>query len=71
MILFDTNVLVAAARTGDVNHHLAVQLLNTMIEPPPVTPTVVAECCYLLGEWGGPDAEVQFPRGLPARPPTV
>jgi predicted nucleic acid-binding protein len=62
VILFDTNVLVAAARTADVNHHIAVQLLNTMSEPRLVPPTVVAEVCYLLSEWGGPDAEVRFLR---------
>ena len=55
MILFDTNILVAAARTADVNHHIAVRLLNTMSEPRLVPPTVVAEVCYLLSEWGGPD----------------
>ena len=43
MILFDTNILVAAARTADVNHHIAVRLLNTMSEPRLVPPTVVAE----------------------------
>ena len=70
MILFDTNILVAAARTADVNHHIAVRLLNTMSEPRLVPPTVVAEVCYLLSEWGGPDAEV-VPTGLPARRPAV
>ena len=62
MILFDTNILIAAARTADVNHHIAVRLLNTMSEPRLVPPTVVAEVCYLLSEWGGPDAEVRFLR---------
>jgi predicted nucleic acid-binding protein len=62
VILFDTNILVAAARTADVNHHIAVRLLNTMSEPRLVPPTVVAEVCYLLSEWGGPDAEVRFLR---------
>ena len=62
MILVDTNVLVAAARTADVNHHIAVRLLNTMSEPRLVPPTVVAEVCHLLSEWGGPDAEVRFLR---------
>ncbi len=62
MILVDTNILIAAARTADVNHHIAVRLLNTMSEPRLVPPTVVAEVCYLLSEWGGPDAEVRFLR---------
>ena len=62
MILLDTNVLVAAARTADTNHHSAAQLLESLDEPRLVPPTVVAEVCYLLGEWGGPDAEVRFLR---------
>ena len=60
MILLDTNVLVAAARTADTNHHSAARLLETLVEPRLVPPTVVAEVCYLLSEWGGPDAEDRF-----------
>jgi predicted nucleic acid-binding protein len=62
VILLDTNVLVAAARTADTNHHSAAQLLEILDEPRLVPPTVVAEVCYLLSEWGGPDAEVRFLR---------
>ena len=62
MILLDTNVLVAAARTADTNHHSAARLLESLDEPRLVPPTVVAEVCYLLSEWGGPDAEVRFLR---------
>src|SRR3712207_8644437 len=43
VILLDTNVLVAAARTADTNHHSAARLLETLVEPRPVPPTVVAE----------------------------
>ena len=60
MILVDTNVLVAAARTADTNHDAAARLLETLDEPLLVPPTVLAEVCYLLDEWGGPDAEVRF-----------
>ncbi|SDY69308.1 PIN domain-containing protein [Geodermatophilus africanus] len=64
MILLDTNVLdtkvlVAAARTADTNHHSAARLLESLDEPRLVPPTVVAEVCYLLSEWGGPDAEAR------------
>ena len=62
MILLDTNVIVAAARTADTNHQSAARLLESLDEPRLVPPTVVAEVCYLLSEWGGPDAEVRFLR---------
>lgn len=35
-------------------------MLETLDEPLLVPPTVLAEVCYLLDEWGGPDAEVRF-----------
>jgi predicted nucleic acid-binding protein len=60
VILVDTNVLVAAARTADTNHDAAARLLETLDEPLLVPPTVLAEVCYLLDEWGGSDAEVRF-----------
>jgi uncharacterized protein len=62
VILLDTNLLVVAARTADTNHHSAAQLLETLVHPRLVPPTVVAEVCYLLSEWGGPDAEIRFSR---------
>jgi uncharacterized protein len=62
VILVDTNVLVAAARTADTNHDAAARLLENLDEPLLVPPTVLAEVCYLLDEWGGPDVEVRFLR---------
>jgi predicted nucleic acid-binding protein len=62
VILVDTNVLVAAARAADINHDAAARLLETVDEPLLVPPTVLAEACYLLSEWGGPQAEVRFLR---------
>ena len=62
MILVDTNVLVAAARTADTNHDAAARLLKSLDEPLLVPPTVLAEVCYLLNEWGGPGVEVRFLR---------
>ena len=50
MILVDTNVLVAAARTADTNHDAAARLLETLDEPLLVPPTVLAEVCYLLDD---------------------
>ena len=64
MILVDTNVLVAAARTADTNHGAAARLLETLDEPLLVPPTVLAEVCYLLNEWGGPGVEVRFLRDI-------
>ena len=54
MILVDTNVLVAAARTADANHDAAARLLETLDEPLLLPPTVLAEVCYLLNEWVDP-----------------
>jgi predicted nucleic acid-binding protein len=62
VILVDTNVLVAAARTADTNHDAAARLLETLNEPLLVPPTVLAEVCYLLNEWSGPDTEARFLR---------
>lgn len=58
MILVDTNVLVAAARTADSHHQAAAELLQTLREPLLIPPTVIAETCYLLSEWGSATAEV-------------
>ncbi|MGI8459080.1 MAG: type II toxin-antitoxin system VapC family toxin [Propionibacteriaceae bacterium] len=66
MILVDTNVLVAAARTADTNHQAAAELLQAVREPLLVPPTVVAETCYLLSEWGSPAVEAQFLRSFEA-----
>jgi predicted nucleic acid-binding protein len=62
VILVDTNVLVAAARTADTNHDASARLLETLNEPLLVPPTVLAEVCYLLNEWSGPDTEARFLR---------
>ena len=64
MILVDTNVLVAAARTADTNHDAAARLLETLDQPLLVPPTVLAEVCYLLNEWGGPAVEARFLRDV-------
>ncbi|WNV75211.1 PIN domain-containing protein [Geodermatophilus sp. DSM 44513] len=64
MILLDTNILVAAARTVDVNHGTAARLLETRDESFLVPPTVLAEVCYVLSEWGSPAAEVRFLRAF-------
>jgi predicted nucleic acid-binding protein len=71
VILLNTNVLVAAARTADTNHHSAAQLLENLVEPRLVPPTVVAEVCYLLSAWGGPDAEVRFLARFPPWWPAI
>jgi uncharacterized protein len=64
VILVDTNVLVAAARTADTNHDAAARLLETLDQPLLVPPTVLAEVCYLLNEWGGPAVEARFLRDV-------
>ena len=64
MILLDTNVIVAAARSADANHTAAARLLESTAEPLLVPATVLAEVCYLLSEWGGPSVEVRFLRSF-------
>lgn len=66
MILVDTNVLVAAARTADTNHAAAARLLREVDERLLLSPLVVAETCYLLHELGGPAPEVRFLRSIAA-----
>jgi uncharacterized protein len=64
VILVDTNVIVAATLTADVNHRAAAELLETTTERLLVPPTVIAEACYLLNEWGGPATETRFLRSF-------
>ncbi len=64
--LVDTNVLVAAARTTDTHHGAATCLLRETDDRFLVAPTVLAETCYLLHEFGGPAPEVSFLRSIAA-----
>jgi predicted nucleic acid-binding protein len=64
VVLVDTNILVAAARSDDDDHEVAAELMRTLPGPLLVPPTVVAEVCYMLHTWGGPGAEVAFLRSF-------
>jgi predicted nucleic acid-binding protein len=64
VILVDTNILVAVANDRDNNHAVALDLLQSVPDDLLVTPTVIAEVCYLLHERSGPRAEVQFLRSF-------
>jgi len=66
VILVDTNVLVAAARTADTHHVAAARFLRETDDRFLVAPTVLAETCYLLHEFGGPAPEVAFLRSIAA-----
>jgi len=66
VILVDTNALVAAARTADTHHVAAARLLRETDDRFLVAPTVLAETCYLLHEFGGPAPEVAFLRSIAA-----
>ncbi len=68
MILVDTNVLVAAARTADTHHVAAARLLRETDDRFLVAPTVLAETCYLLHEFGGPAPHPRW-RSCAASPP--
>jgi predicted nucleic acid-binding protein len=65
VILVDTNILVAVANDRDNNHDEARELLEGTTDALLVTPTVIAEVCYLLSERaGGAAAEVRFLRSF-------
>jgi len=64
VILVDTNVLVAAARAADTHHVAAACFLRETDDRFLVAPTVLAETCYLLHEFGGPAPEVAFLRSI-------
>ncbi len=66
MILVDTNVLVAAARTADNHHVAAAPLLRETDDRFLAAPTVLAETCYLLNIFGGPAPEVAFLHSIAA-----
>lgn len=66
MILVDTNILVAVANSRDTHHEAARDLLETTPEDLLVSPTVIAEVCYLLSERAGASAEVRFLRAFGA-----
>lgn len=67
MILFDTGVLVGAARSDDDDHLACAQLLRSIPGRQRLVPaTVIAETAYLLQTKGSPDAEVRFLEDLAA-----
>jgi predicted nucleic acid-binding protein len=46
--ILDTGPLVAFANAGDVHHRWAVEVLDSLGEPPVTCEIVLAEACYLL-----------------------
>jgi len=54
VILVDINVLVAAARAADTYHVAAARFLRETDDRFLVAPTVLAETCYLLHDFGCP-----------------
>ncbi|RBY76105.1 VapC toxin family PIN domain ribonuclease [Geodermatophilus sp. TF02-6] len=67
MILFDTGVLVGAARADDDDHVACARLLRSVPANERLVPaTVIAETAYLLQTKGSPDAEARFLEDLAA-----
>jgi uncharacterized protein len=61
VILFDTGVLVGAARADDEDHEACAAVVRSVPPSERLLPaTVVAETAYLLQTRGNPDAEVRF-----------
>lgn len=60
MILVDTNILVALADRSDTFHAMCQAWLSSETGPLGFPATVLAEACYLIDRFGGPDAEARF-----------
>ena len=60
MILVDTNVIVALADRSDTAHELCRRWLEEQTYELALLITVLAEACYLIDRFGGPNAEAQF-----------
>ena len=60
MILVDTNVIVALADRSDTAHELCRRWLEEQTDELALPITVLAEACYLIDRFGGPNAEAQF-----------
>jgi predicted nucleic acid-binding protein len=64
VILIDTGPIVAAASKRDQNHAAALAALNTLREPPLITPLIVMEVCYFLSTRASAAAEAAFLRSV-------
>jgi uncharacterized protein len=64
MLIVDAGPLVAAAWTGDSDHHRCVNLLSGAAWPLLVPALVAAEAAYLIGDRLGPAAELAFGRAF-------
>lgn len=60
MILVDTNILVVLADRSDAYHDVSQAWLSNEHGPLGFPATVLAEACYLIDRFGGPDAEARF-----------
>jgi len=66
-VLFDTNVIVAAAFTSETYHKECADLFAELRSQPErllLPATVTAEVGYLINQLGGPYREAQFLRGV-------
>jgi uncharacterized protein len=60
VILVDTNVIVALADRSDTTHELCRRWLEEQTDELALPLTVLAEACYLINRFDGPNAEAQF-----------
>ncbi|MGH3502696.1 MAG: type II toxin-antitoxin system VapC family toxin [Nocardioidaceae bacterium] len=64
MIIVDTGVLYALADRRDAYHAACVRWLASASQPLIVPPPVLAEACYLVGEYLGAEAEAVLLEGI-------
>jgi predicted nucleic acid-binding protein len=64
VILIDTGPIVAAASKRDQHHAACLAALDSLREPPLITPLVAMEVCYFLSTRATPAAETAFLRSI-------
>jgi predicted nucleic acid-binding protein len=60
MLIVDSGPLVAFLNRNDPDHERCAELLESYDGDLLLTPYVLTECCYLIGKYLGPEAEINL-----------